>query len=111
MEPWRRAIEKLKLLNKERQGPEWWSSNIVDSSTELSEKRDWALFYSWLTSPHTFNFENPVVPVTLDDLVNIPDKMDAYPPELKEERFQNGTVTHIQVTRRMELDSDDEKIE
>ena len=110
MEPWRKAIQKLKILNKERTGPEWWSSNIADSSNELSEKRDWALFYSWLTSPHTFNFENPVVPVTLDDLCTIPDKKVEYPPELKEEWFQNGTETHICVTRN-HSSSDDEKVE
>ena len=107
MEPWRKAIDRLTKLNKERAGPEWWGSNIVDSSNRLSQKRDWALFYSYLTNPATFDFENPIVPITLDDLHSIPETIEDYPPELTEKRFQNGTVTHIHVTRN----EDDGKIE
>ena len=105
MEPWQKAINTLKGLIKERSGPEWWSANIVDSSCDLVEKRDWALFYSYLSNPAQFN--PAITPVTLDDLHVIPTDIEPYPPELKEERFQNCGVTHIRVSR---VESDDEKI-
>ena len=109
MEPWAKAIAQHKLLNKERTGTEWWSSNIVDSSRELTEKRDWALFYSYLANPQTF--DPTILPVTLDDLHVIPDQIEKYPSELREERIQNGNVTHINIVRVENSSSDDEKVQ
>ncbi len=50
-------------MMKDRKGPRWWSSNIIDASVDLSEKRDWAFFDSYFTNPKTF--DPSVVPVTL----------------------------------------------
>lgn len=105
-EPWEIAIKNVQRLMKDRTGSDWWSSNIVDASAHLTEKKDWALFYSYLANPKAFN--PSIIPVTLDDLCVIP-KVPDYPPELVETRHQNGTVTLIEVNR-VSPDSDDEKV-
>ena len=93
-EPWEIAIKNLKLLMKERSGADWWSSNIIDSSAHLHEKRDWALFYAYLANPKTF--DPTVVPITLDDLIVIPPD-PVCPPTITETWHRNGTVTTILV--------------
>ena len=111
-EPWEVAIENVQRLMKARHGPEWWSTNIIDASAELKDKKDWALFYSYLANPKTF--DPTKIPVTLDDLVEMPTVPD-YPPELVETRHQNGTITLIEVNRvtdvKKSIDVDDEKVE
>ena len=115
-EPWEVAIENVQRLMKARCGAEWWSTNIIDASAELEQKKDWALFYSYLANPQIF--DPTKIPVTLDDLVEMPTVPD-YPPELVETRHQNGTITLIEVNRVTDVDDekismnddDDEKVE
>ena len=114
-EPWEVAIDNVQRLMKARCGAEWWSTNIIDASAELEQKKDWALFYSYLANPQTF--DPTKIPVTLDDLCIMP-TVPNYPPELVETRHQNGTVTLIEVDRapmdfedEKSIDIDDEKIE
>ena len=113
-EAWEIAIENVQRLMKARRGPEWWSTNIIDASLELEQKKDWALFYSYLANPKTF--DPTKIPVTLDDLIVMPTVPD-YPPELVETRHQNGTVTLIEVNHvpmdieEKSMDVDDEKLE
>jgi len=48
MEKWEIAIEKLKVLFKERSAPEFWSTNIIEAHEGLTEKHDCAMFYRFL---------------------------------------------------------------
>ena len=103
MQPWEESIKTLQTLQKLRNSPEWWSANIIDSSKNLTTKRDWSLFYLYLTNPAKFDPNSEIV--TLDDLIVIP-KIPEYEPGRIETRTQNGTETLIHVQNE-----DDEKIE
>ena len=104
MEPWRKSIDKLKQLFKEHNHPEDWSDNIIKASRNLSSKRDWSLFYSYLSNPKEFDPTKQIV--TLDDLIKLPE-IEPYPSNVKITEYKNGIETHIHVT--IDNYSDDEK--
>ena len=110
MEKWEIAIEKLKRLFSERSASEWWSQNIIDAHEGLTEKRDCALFYRYLTS-NKGTFDPTAEIVTLDDIINLP----AIPPlaeGLEKVIYQNGPHEQIIHIRNKSLyEEADEKLD
>ena len=113
MEKWEIAIEKLEKLNAERRGPLWWSDNIIEAHEGLTEKRDCALFYRYLTS-NRGQFDPNEEICTLDDIIGFEDmKIDPYPEGMEVTEYHNGpleTLIHVRNTKLYKnSNSDDEK--
>ena len=100
------AIELVTKLFDERDGADWWSTNIIEASRHLKEQNDWSLFYSYLANPECFD-PNAKLEV-IDDKMKIDFQ---YPPFMKEIVYKNGTDTLIHVKNMsISSDSDDEKV-
>ena len=99
------AIEKINKLLSERNSPEWWAQNVIDSSRLLETQRDWTLFYSYLVDPKNFDKNRHKEFKTMLD-IPIPEEPKLH-PDLVEERFQNGPHDTIIIVRRRS--DDDEK--
>ena len=85
--PWKVAIDKLTQLFKENTSPDSWADNLIKASKNLKNKRDWTLFYSYITNPREFDPEKEIK--TLEDMDTIPDIPD-YEPCLEVHEYQNG---------------------
>ena len=68
MKPWQAAIEKLKVLFRENTSPDCWADNLIKASSELKDKGDWTLFYSYITNPKEF-LKNLVFSKVMDNFV------------------------------------------
>ena len=104
MEKWEIAIEKLNRLFKERPEPGFWSSNIIEAHEGLSEKRDCALFYRYLTSKRGSFDPNEEI-CTLDDIVNLK-PIEPYPDGLETVIYQNGPEHQIIHVKNVMLDDE-----
>ena len=102
MEKWEIAIEKLKVLFKERSAPEFWSTNIIEAHEGLTEKRDCAMFYRFLTS-NRGRFDPNEAICTIDDIVNLK-PIDPYPEGLEAVIYQNGPEHQIIHVKNVMLD-------
>ena len=113
MEKWEIAIKKLKVLFKERSAPEFWSTNIIEAHEGLTEKRDCALFYRYLTS-NRGQFDPNEEICTLDDIIGFEQmKIDPYPEGMEVTEYHNGPLETLIRVRNTKLypksNSDDEK--
>ena len=97
------AIDRLKILFKERDSAEWWSQNIIDASQDIKKKENWTKFYSYMHNPE--NFDPNIDLKTMEDCEEEIDL--SYPEGLEAIRYKNGNETTIHVrVKKQESDSD-----
>jgi hypothetical protein len=110
--PWKVAIDKLTQLFKENTSPDCWADNLIKASAHLKDKRDWTLFYSYITNPRDFDPNQEIK--TLEDMEILP-KIPDYESCLEVHTYNNGPrevrihVKNPSLYTEEKDDSDDEK--
>ena len=107
-----KAISLLAENFKKYSSHSSWADNLIIASKHLKTKQDWGLFYHYIASPRTFDYEKAL------ELVKKEECVDEQAPIELDDRFtyeciRNGTsdecVIRVKLKEKAEPDQEDEK--